>query len=198
MRPAPAPAANAALTRRAFVRTIGAAGFAAAAPIARAQTFWSGAVDAAQAGLVPGSDVEQGAAFADALKRAENADLPLFLPPGRYRVAAVDLPERVHLIGIPGETRLVFAGGGPYMLRAQGTRRLRLRAPLSKARAFRSLTESTRCSTSTTSPTSCSTIAPSSAAAPARSPCAAPRAASSTRASKARAQWASSSSRRTE
>jgi uncharacterized secreted repeat protein (TIGR03808 family) len=126
MRPSPASAAIAAPTRRAFVSAIGAAGIAAASPpVARAQTFWSGAVDGAQAGLVPGSEEEQGVALGEALKRAENADLPLFLPPCRYRVATVDLPDRVHLIGIPGETRLVFAGG-PYLLRAEGTRRLRI------------------------------------------------------------------------
>jgi uncharacterized secreted repeat protein (TIGR03808 family) len=84
-----------------------------------------GALDATEEGVIPGSLDDQSAALAGALARAEAAERPLFLPPGRYEVAAIELPRRAHLIGVPGATRLVFRGG-PFMLRATHTAMLRL------------------------------------------------------------------------
>ena len=85
----------------------------------------SGALDATAAGLKPGATEDQGEALAKALGQAAATGQPLFLPPGRYRVSKVALPDRVHLIGVPGESRLVFAGGA-FMLRAEHAKRLRL------------------------------------------------------------------------
>jgi uncharacterized secreted repeat protein (TIGR03808 family) len=60
-----------------------------------------------------------------ALGRATAEDRPLFLPSGRYEVSGVELPARTHLIGVPGQSVLAFAGG-PFMLRARGAAMLRL------------------------------------------------------------------------
>ncbi len=84
----------------------------------------SGALDATEAGLRPGAAEDQGEAVAKALSTAASAGRPLFLPPGLYRVSNVVLPELTHLIGVPGESRLVFAGGA-FMLRAEHAARLR-------------------------------------------------------------------------
>ena len=86
---------------------------------------FGGAVDAAHAGLVAGSPDDQSQAFAQALTRAEAEGRPLFLPPGRYEIAQVMLPASTHLVGVPGESVLVFRGGR-YMLEARHARRLRL------------------------------------------------------------------------
>ncbi|WP_161140271.1 TIGR03808 family TAT-translocated repetitive protein [Propylenella binzhouense] len=73
----------------------------------------------------PNAGRDQSAALRDALVRAEATGRPVFMPPGRYEIAEIDLTPSAHIIGIPGETRLVF-GGGRHMLRAAHTRRCRL------------------------------------------------------------------------
>jgi uncharacterized secreted repeat protein (TIGR03808 family) len=60
-----------------------------------------------------------------ALAKAEGEGRPLFLPPGRYEVAAIELPRHAHLIGVPGQSRLVFRGGS-FMLRARHAATLRM------------------------------------------------------------------------
>ncbi len=118
-------------TRRAFSRAaLGALLMPTALMRPRAQAASllsgaSGALDATAAGLRPGAAEDQGEALAKALVQASATGQPLFLPPGRYRVSKVVLPDRVHLIGVPGESRLVFAGGA-FMLRAEHVARLRL------------------------------------------------------------------------
>ena len=84
-----------------------------------------GSLDATHEGLVPGSDADQSVALARALAKTEASGQALFLPPGRYRIAAVDLPPQAHLVGMPGRSHLVFRGG-PFMLRARGAALLRL------------------------------------------------------------------------
>ena len=84
-----------------------------------------GALDGSLEGLTPGSSEDQGPLLAQALGKAEAQGYPLFLPPGRYEIADVDLPRHAHLIGVPGRTWLAFRGGG-YMLRARGASLIRL------------------------------------------------------------------------
>jgi len=90
-----------------------------------AASLGGGALDAADAGLRPGIAEDQGTALTKALLDAMDAGRPLFLPPGRYQVANVEFPPRAYLIGVPGESRLVFAGGAS-MLRAVHGEHLRL------------------------------------------------------------------------
>jgi uncharacterized secreted repeat protein (TIGR03808 family) len=84
-----------------------------------------GALDAIREGVSPGGYGDQGPALMQALGRAAAEGRPLFLPPGRYEVSGVDLPAQTHLIGVPGQTFLAFAGG-PFMLRTSGAASLRL------------------------------------------------------------------------
>lgn len=116
------------LTRRAALGALagsaaGAAGLAGRR--AQAQALRGGLFEATDSRLVPGAPDDQSDALTRALVDAAGSGRPLFLPPGRYRIAQVPLPERAHIVGVPGETRLVF-GGGPFMLRARHATRLRL------------------------------------------------------------------------
>ena len=47
-----------------------------------------------------------------AINRAARAGRPLYIPAGRYEVSNIHLPDRARLVGVPGETRLVYSGGG--------------------------------------------------------------------------------------
>ena len=73
-------------------------------------------LDATQFGLRPGAAEDQSQRLKAALAEAARRSVPLLLPPGRYRVAQVTLPEGARLIGVPGETRLVTADGGPVLV----------------------------------------------------------------------------------
>ncbi|SER52275.1 twin-arg-translocated uncharacterized repeat-containing protein [Faunimonas pinastri] len=109
------------LTRRSIVT---GAALVPLAATARAQPVWSGALDAGTLGVRSGAP-DQNAAFTKALAEAQARKLPLFLPPGRYSVADIDLPDGTQLIGVPGRSRLVFTGGHS-LLRARHGARLRL------------------------------------------------------------------------
>ncbi len=50
-----------------------------------------------------------------AINRAAAAGRPLRIPAGRYEVANIRLPDRARLVGVPGETRLVYSGGGRFL-----------------------------------------------------------------------------------
>jgi uncharacterized secreted repeat protein (TIGR03808 family) len=114
------------LTRRAFIAASAAALALPGRPAAQiGPGELRGALDATHYGVRPGAADDQSAALQGAIETAASDGRPLFLPPGRYDVASVDLPARVHLIGVPGESRLVFRGGA-WLLRAEGGGRLRL------------------------------------------------------------------------
>jgi uncharacterized secreted repeat protein (TIGR03808 family) len=115
------------LTRRALLVATAAA--ALAAPIRAAAQIvpgdLRGALDATHEGVRPGAVDDQSVALSRALSKAAAEGRPLFLPPGRYAVADIDLPERAQLIGVPGESRLAYSGGN-WLLRSRGAQRLRL------------------------------------------------------------------------
>ncbi len=118
------------LTRRRFAGAALGALFAPAlgptvARAASSLTDLRGGLDATETGLRPGAVEDQGGALTKALDEAAASGRPLFLPPGRYAVANVILPERAQIVGVPGESRLVFAGGD-FMLRGEHAQRLRL------------------------------------------------------------------------
>jgi uncharacterized secreted repeat protein (TIGR03808 family) len=70
-----------------------------------------GGIDATHEGLKPGSPDDQSSAFATALGKAAADGRPLFLPPGRYEVSEITLPERTEIVGIPGQSRVVLRRG---------------------------------------------------------------------------------------
>jgi uncharacterized secreted repeat protein (TIGR03808 family) len=73
-------------------------------------------LDAVQLGLRPGATEDQSRQLAAALKQAAARGAPLLLPPGRYRVGGVALPENARIVGVPGETHLVTASGQPVLI----------------------------------------------------------------------------------
>jgi uncharacterized secreted repeat protein (TIGR03808 family) len=75
-------------------------------------------LDATHMGVRTGSSEDQSTALQTAINRAAAARVPLALPPGTYRAAALRLPSGAELVGIRGATRLVF-GGGPSLLAAE-------------------------------------------------------------------------------
>jgi uncharacterized secreted repeat protein (TIGR03808 family) len=88
------------------------AGFAQARPVA----LGGFGLDASTLGLRPGAAQDQTRALAAALDEAAKRQLPLMLPPGRYAISGLSLPEGARLIGVPGATHLVAAQGGPMMI----------------------------------------------------------------------------------
>jgi uncharacterized secreted repeat protein (TIGR03808 family) len=75
-----------------------------------------GSIDAIEFGIGPGTPDDLGAEFARMLHIADEQNMPVFLPPGEYRVSNISLPRRVRLSGVPGATRIVYGGGGHLMV----------------------------------------------------------------------------------
>jgi uncharacterized secreted repeat protein (TIGR03808 family) len=73
-------------------------------------------LDAGQFGLRPGATEDQSRQLQTALKQAAARGAPLLLPPGRYRIGGVLLPENARIVGVPGETHLVTANGQPMLI----------------------------------------------------------------------------------
>jgi hypothetical protein len=68
---------------------------------------------------------DRSAELQSAINRAAAAGRPLYLPAGRYEVSNIRLPDRARLVGVPGETRLIYSGGG-RLLYSEDARRLSL------------------------------------------------------------------------
>nr|WP_295463793.1 TIGR03808 family TAT-translocated repetitive protein [Mesorhizobium sp.] len=78
-----------------------------------------GSINAGELGVHPAAFDDQSRAFSQMLDKASDQDAAVFLPPGQYNVSNITLPRRVRLSGVPGATRLVYAGDG-HMLAAEG------------------------------------------------------------------------------
>ncbi|WP_284418886.1 MULTISPECIES: TIGR03808 family TAT-translocated repetitive protein [unclassified Bradyrhizobium] len=76
--------------------------------------------DATQLGVKPNSPDDQTRALQRAIDEAARAQAPLALPPGIYRSSMLRLAKGSQLVGVRGATRLVFTGGGPSLLSAEG------------------------------------------------------------------------------
>ncbi len=83
-------------------------------------------LDATTLGLRPGSADDQSRTLQNALIEAARRNAPLIVPPGRYRIADVVLPDGARLLGVPGASHFIAARAGPMLL----ARRIR-RAALS-------------------------------------------------------------------
>jgi uncharacterized secreted repeat protein (TIGR03808 family) len=101
------------LTLAAAASAILPAGAAAAAPISAL------GLDGAQFGLRPGSPDDQSRTLQRAIDAAANARAPLALAPGVYRVGNLRLPAGAQLVGVRGQTRLVFTEG-PSLISGEG------------------------------------------------------------------------------
>jgi uncharacterized secreted repeat protein (TIGR03808 family) len=72
-------------------------------------------LDASHFGLRPGATEDQSKRLQEALIEAVRRNAPLALPPGRYRVANVVLPEGARLVGVGDATVLAVAEGAPAL-----------------------------------------------------------------------------------
>lgn len=84
-----------------------------------------GSINASELGVHPAALDDQSKAFADMLAKAADSDTPVFMPPGTYTISNITLPSRVRLSGVPGATRLVYAGDG-HLLAAENTAHIEL------------------------------------------------------------------------
>ena len=76
--------------------------------------------DATQSGVRPNSPDDQTRALQRAIDEAARAQAPLALPPGIYRSSMLRLTKGSQLVGVRGATKIVFTGGGPSLLSAEG------------------------------------------------------------------------------
>lgn len=95
---------------------------AAAQPVA---ADLRGALDAAEAGIVPGAADNQSRKLQALLNAAAASGQPVFLPAGAYEVSNLDLPDGTKLFGVPGATRLSYSGDG-HLVTARDARRVAL------------------------------------------------------------------------
>jgi uncharacterized secreted repeat protein (TIGR03808 family) len=72
-------------------------------------------LDATHLGLRPGSPDDQSRRLQEALVEAARRSAPLVLPPGRYRISNVIVPDGAQLVGVNGATVLAAAGAGPML-----------------------------------------------------------------------------------
>src|SRR6478752_1162811 len=70
-----------------------------------------GDLNAAELGMNPGASADQSRILQRLLDAASASNHQIYLPAGSYAVSEVKLPPRTRLAGVPGATRLVFAGG---------------------------------------------------------------------------------------
>ena len=101
-----------------------AAGRGAAAPASGLEDL-RGPVDLSDHGVRPDAGADQSKALARLFADCAERGVPAFLPAGDYRLSGIALPDNLWLSGVPGRTRLIHAGQGPF-LTAEGLMRLRL------------------------------------------------------------------------
>ncbi|MCM5556107.1 TIGR03808 family TAT-translocated repetitive protein [Pleomorphomonas sp. JP5] len=74
-----------------------------------------GSLSVPQARTVARRTGDRSVELQSAINRAAAAGRPLRIPSGRYEVSNIRLPDRARLVGVPGETHLVYSGGGRFL-----------------------------------------------------------------------------------
>jgi uncharacterized secreted repeat protein (TIGR03808 family) len=77
-----------------------------------------GSISATDLGVRTGSGEDQSRAFGKMLNKASRENAQVFLPAGTYVVSKLSLPARVRLVGMPGASRIVYVGGGQFLVGA--------------------------------------------------------------------------------
>ena len=108
-------------TRRSFMA--GSAGIGAGLAVlagssaaAEAKTTSQAALVASDFGAKPGRSKPQTGALQKAINAAIKQKRPLFLPGGTYFTNTLTIRGTVHLVGVPGQTNIVAAGGKSLLL----------------------------------------------------------------------------------
>ncbi len=100
------------------------AGQTNAAP-ALLQAQMRGTINGKDANLIPQTGKNRAPELLALIDAAREDDQWVFLPPGRYEIAGLELPDRTRLAGVAGATTLVFSGGDRFV-QAQGKNRIEL------------------------------------------------------------------------
>jgi uncharacterized secreted repeat protein (TIGR03808 family) len=105
------------LTRRLLLSSIASTACTAAiaAPLKPAQTGLRGTIDISGYGVRPNKAGDQSKAINRLFREAAEKGLPVFLPAGDYYLSGISLPDNLWLSGVPGQTRLIHAGGGRFI-----------------------------------------------------------------------------------
>lgn len=110
--------------RRLFAAFAGAASAGAAAPAAAREPLAAPAsraeIEATALGVRPNAEIDQSAILQSAITRAAAAGSLLRLPPGVYRVGALQLPPFAAIAGAIGSTRLIMTGGDSLLAATGG------------------------------------------------------------------------------
>lgn len=116
------------ITRRSLIAGLAALPVAAQArttdPLFSAADF-RGALDASHFGVTPDALGADARAFNRLLIEATRRNMPVFLPPGIYRLSDIELPSGIRISGVTDATRLVYSGEGRF-LTARGGKRVAL------------------------------------------------------------------------
>lgn len=104
----------------------GGASRALASPLTAAtQPDLRGAIDAVEYRAIPESGDRTTGNLEQMIKQAARANVPVFLPPGTYRVSNLTLPDNTRITGVPGASRIVYTGEG-HLFSAENVRRIEL------------------------------------------------------------------------
>ena len=110
------------LNRRLLLSSITAMGFCAgvsrvsnAASMKPQQDGLRGTIDISGYGVAPDRQGEQSDAINRLFREAAEQGMPVFLPAGDYRLSGITLPDTLFVSGVPGRTRLIHTGSGPFL-----------------------------------------------------------------------------------
>ena len=100
------------LGRRAFLAGLSVSLLSARPALAQRVADLRGSIDADELGVRPGATDDQSTQMQAAIDAAAERGRALFLPGGRYAVSNLRLRPGSRLVGLPGQTRFDYQGGG--------------------------------------------------------------------------------------
>lgn len=115
-------------SRRDMLRLVGASAVALAAPRSFAATREGdlrGTIDAVRYKTTPDATDRKSVSLQTMIDRAAAENVPVFLPPGTYKVSNLVLPDNTRITGVPGASRIVYTGDG-HLFSAENIKRVEL------------------------------------------------------------------------
>ncbi|MDM9626756.1 TIGR03808 family TAT-translocated repetitive protein [Rhizobium sp. S152] len=115
-------------TRRAMLGLTAASAAALLAPRAFAaspQPDLRGSIDPVKYKTLPDAGDRKSVSLQRMINEASRAGVPMFLPPGTYKVSNLTLPDNTRITGVPGASRIVYTGDG-HLFSAENVRRIEL------------------------------------------------------------------------
>ncbi len=115
-------------SRRELLRLAALAAAALSAPAAFAaaqQADLRGSIDAIRYKTLPASGDRKSTSLQKMIDEASQSNVPVFLPPGTYKVSNLTLPDNTRITGVPGASRIVYTGDG-HLFSAENVKRIEL------------------------------------------------------------------------